>query len=428
MGKVTSKRAWGILAACCAFYAGSIALTSSILGVYMLPVSESIGVTRAEFTAYMTVQGFANMAFLPIVGNLFNKVKNFNLLMIIGSIALALGIFCFSFCTQVWQFCVFCIPVAFGMTCLYSVGGPTLITNWFGPKHRGKMLGVAAAFSGVGTFVWAPTFTAILQNFGWETTYMINAAVSLILTLPFCVFVIKRSPEDCGVAAFGVEGGASDEVKSEMGMSASDALKTVAIYLVELCCLACCLGMGFNSSLPAMCIEAFVPQGMTTEAAAMVGATLISVAAVGNIVGKIVYGIMVDKIGSRMTLIAFAAFTLFAFLAWALTQSLPVYYVAAFLFGTHNALMSVGFPLLIRQIYGNRDFPKIWSYVGMPFTVLGSSATAIVGFLYGAFGSYSTTFIIGGVGIAAVGLLALFATSFIGKYKWTTGEKIENGS
>lgn len=192
MGKVTSKRAWGILAACCAFYAGSMALTSSILGVYMLPVSESIGVTRAEFTFYMTIQGIATLAFLPIVGNLFNKAKNFSLLMSIGSIALAAGIFCFSFCSAVWQFCLFCLPIAFGMVCLYSVGGPTLITNWFAPKHRGKMLGIAAAFSGVGTFVWAPMFTAILQSVGWQTTYMVNAALSLVLTLPFCLFGLPK--------------------------------------------------------------------------------------------------------------------------------------------------------------------------------------------------------------------------------------------
>lgn len=424
MGKVTSKRAWGILAACCAFYAGSMALTSSILGVYMLPVSESIGVTRAEFTFYMTIQGIATLAFLPIVGNLFNKAKNFSLLMSIGSIALAAGIFCFSFCSAVWQFCLFCLPIAFGMVCLYSVGGPTLITNWFAPKHRGKMLGIAAAFSGVGTFVWAPMFTAILQSVGWQTTYMVNAALSLVLTLPFCLFVIKRSPEDCGVAAFGGQDDSSEEAKgAELGVSAKDSLKTAGIYLVELCCLACCLGMGFNSSLPAICIETFVPLGMTPENAAMIGATLISVAAVGNMIGKIAYGVMVDKLGSRVTILAFAAFTLFAFLAWSFTKSLPFYYVAAFLFGTHNALMSVGFPLLVRQIYGNRDFAKIWSYVGMPYSVLGSAATAIVGALYQGFGSYSATFIVGAVGIAAVGVIALAATALIGKYKWTSGDE-----
>lgn len=162
---------------------------------------------------------------------------------------------------------------------------------------------------------------------------------------------------------------------------------------------------------------------MTPENAAMIGATLISVAAVGNMIGKIAYGVMVDKLGSRVTILAFAAFTLFAFLAWSFTKSLPFYYVAAFLFGTHNALMSVGFPLLVRQIYGNRDFAKIWSYVGMPYSVLGSAATAIVGALYQGFGSYSATFIVGAVGIAAVGVIALAATALIGKYKWTSGDE-----
>lgn len=419
----SSNRAWGILAACCAFYAGSMALTSSILGVYMLPVSESIGISRGEFTLYMSVQSAACLVFLPIIGNLFAKTKNFKLLMISGSITLAAGIACFSFCNSLLMFCIFSLPIGWGMTVLYSVGGPTLIQNWFAPQYRGKMLGIAAAFSGVGTFVWAPLFTAILQNVGWQATYGVNAILALVLTLPFCAFVVKRSPEECGLVPYGATNATDEVAKSEAGMSAKDALKTVAIYIVELCCLACCLGMGFNSSLPAMCIEKFVPLGiMDASGAAMIGATLISVAAVGNIIGKIVYGALVDKFGSRVSLIFFAALTLAAFLIWLFTASVPFYYVAAFLFGTHNALMSVAFPLLIRQIYGNRDFPKIWSWVSMPFTFVGSSATAIVGFLYAGFGSYQATFVIGAIGIAVVGLLAIVATAFIGKYKWTLAD------
>ena len=273
-----------------------------------------------------------------------------------------------------------------------------------------------------------PLFTAILQNVGWQATYGVNAILALILTLPFCAFVVKRSPEECGLAPYGASDATDEVAKSEAGMSAKAALKTVAIYIVELCCLACCLGMGFNSSLPAMCIEKFVPLGiMDASGAAMIGATLISVAAVGNIIGKIVYGALVDKFGSRVSLVFFAVLTLAAFLIWLFTASVPFYYVAAFLFGTHNALMSVAFPLLIRQIYGNRDFPKIWSWVSMPFTFVGSSATAIVGFLYAGFGSYQATFVIGAIGIAVVGLLAIVATAFIGKYKWTLadGEAVE---
>lgn len=420
-----SKKAWAILAACCCFYAGSMALTNSILGVYMLPVSQSLGVTRGAFTTYMTAQGVACLVFLPLVGNLFSKVKSFRGLMSLGSILMAVGIFCFSFCTEIWMFCAFSVLIGFGMTCLYSIGGPTLIQNWFAPKHRGKMLGIAAAFSGVGTFVWAPVFTAILQGAGWQVAYMINGVLALVLTLPFCLFVVRRSPEECGMLPYGAEDkvGAVKDAKAEAGMSAKDSFKTIALYLIELCALACCLGMGFNSSLPAMCIEKFVPLGIMTEGgAAMIGATMISVAAVGNVVGKIVYGFMADKFGSRISLVVFATLTFFAFLAWALTSSVVLYYVAAFMFGTHNALMSVAFPLLTRQVYGNRDFAKIWSYLSMPFTVLGPSATAIVGALYQGSGSYQSAFIFGAIGIAAVAVLSIIATAFIGKYKWTTAD------
>ena len=76
---------------------------------------------------------------------------------------------------------------------MFVLVGPTLIQNWFAEKYRGKMLGIAAAFTGIGTFIWATLFTGLITSMGWQTAYLINGIIAGVLMIPMAFFVIKSS-------------------------------------------------------------------------------------------------------------------------------------------------------------------------------------------------------------------------------------------
>lgn len=397
-------------------------LVSSIAGVYMLPVSESLGVGRGEFSLWITVKSFTGVILMPVIGRLYSKMQNINILLVFGSLCMTIGILGFSFSTELWMFYAFAPLLGIGSTTFYTIGAPTLIQAWFAEKHRGKFMGIAAAFTGIGTFVWAPLFTYFLQSFGWRTAYLINAIFIFVLTFPFAL-VAKRDPADKGLKPYGYDPNAVEEAKvkpdAKLGCKSTTAIKHVAFWLAIIGALALSVGAGFNNNQPGIAEERLVPLVMDESGAAMVGAMMISVAAVGNLLGKIIYGALVDKIGLKITTTVYIVLFGVAMILWIVTNNQFVLLVGSFFFGMHNAIVSVGFPMIIRGLFGGKNFAQIWSWWSMPFTLLGGFSTSIIGFVYAAVGSTYTFALMAGVGCAVLcGIGLLGACAFIGKVKW----------
>ena len=99
--------AWWILVACCCFYAGGMALTQLIAGVYMLPVSEAIGVSRGDFSLWLTVNCIATVITLPIWGRLL-QTKNINVVVGIAAIFETVGILGFLYLQSTMDVLCFC--------------------------------------------------------------------------------------------------------------------------------------------------------------------------------------------------------------------------------------------------------------------------------------------------------------------------------
>lgn len=410
--------AWLIFIGCCFVNAASMAASVSIVGVYLLPVSQSIGVGPGDWMVWMTVCSIVSCIATSFWGQAI-QTKNINIVTTLSAVLLALAVFMFSFGNNLTWFYVWGGVLGLAMPCIATLTVPTLIGNWFGKKNRGKMLGIAAAFTGVGTFVWAPMFTAILQNFGWSMSYKLNALLIVIFLVPWTMFVFKFKPEDKGLKPYGyVEGENESEASAmKLGMSRSAALKTVPFWLMVFVILFTSMGMGFNTNQVAIATEAMTGV-MDPGAAAMLGASMISVAAVGNICGKILFGFMQGKAGLRATLVVFVAFFLIGFCLWVFVPSQPTLLIGAFLFGSHNALISVGYPLVVRNLYGNKDYSKIFSNLMTVNGLMGGISGTIIAIVYQTLGSYSAALTAAMVIIIVIGILLVVVTSFIGKLKW----------
>lgn len=388
----------------------------------MLPVSEAIGVTRGDFGLWLIVNCIVTVISLPFWGR-WMQTKNINFVLTAGAILLTIGILGFSFSSQLWMFLVFAVFTGLGMATMFALAGPTLIQNWFVEKYRGKMLGIAAAFTGIGTFIWAPLFTMIIQSAGWQTAYLVNGILAGVLMIPMALFVVKFKPEDKGLKPFGyIEGGEATQ-KVEDGVSAKRVFGNVAFYAIAIGLVFACLGMGYNSNQPGLAAEKMIPLFMDKAGAAMLGATMISVAAVGNLLGKIVFGAIADRAGLRVSFILFIILYILAFVLWLPTVpeegiATTLLLVGAFMLGTHNAILSVGFPLLTRKIFGNKDFAKIWSYIAMPYTLVSGFGTSLVAYIYQGTGSYTASLYVGLGFVIVMGICALIALAYIGKVKW----------
>ena len=98
--------------------------------------------------------------------------------------------------------------------------------------------------------------------------------------------------------------------------------------------------------------------------------------------------------------------------------NLPIQTMKAGALGTHNALVSVGYPLLVRNLYGNKDYAKIFSNLMTVNGLMGGFSGTIISFAYQLLGSYHAALVGGMVLVALLGVMIVAACSFIGKIPW----------
>lgn len=404
-------------------FAGSMALINSIIGVYMVPVTKSLGCNRGDFTLMLTTQAISIIISMPIWGNIFqNKKININLALTIGALTMICCPLMCSFANSLPVFYIAGFIGGIGLAACFTMATPVLIGNWFAKKHRGKMIGIASCFAGVSTVFWSPLFTWIIANYGWHTSYMVNAIIMAILILPWTIFVIKREPADKGLKPYGYDESAAssdeEENKAEAGMSARRVVKSPVFWVVVFGVALTSLGMGFNNNQVGIAKE-FLANGPDAKSATMIGAAMISAAALGNLVSKLSFGFMADRLKLSTTFLVFQIVWLLAFILWLAGGTASGFLIAGgFCLGFMNAPSRVGWPLAVRQLFGNKDYSKLWSYVSMASSIVGGFSTSIVAWIYDGTGTYFYALILGVVVVVTIAILALTACHFIGKIQW----------
>ncbi|MDO4891616.1 MAG: MFS transporter, partial [Coriobacteriaceae bacterium] len=180
---------------------GPAALSINTWSVFLVPVTQSLGISSGDFTFYVTLLFLAAAASSPIAGNLMQKVD----LRIVISAAAALcsiGIFLCQFYTEAWQFYVSGVLQGMGICVILFLTPSTLVSRWFN-VHNGLLIGICAAMSGAGAVVWTMLAGFIIDSSGWREAYLVFGIACAAISLPATLFCIRSYPEDIGLKPYG---------------------------------------------------------------------------------------------------------------------------------------------------------------------------------------------------------------------------------
>ena len=350
--------------------------------------------------------------------SLFQCAKyNINKLLSIAFLLTVLAVAAMGFYNEPWQWWISGIIFGLAGSFIFVVPTPILIANWFS-KHKGLALGAAMSFSGIGGAALSPIFTLLIQSFGWREAYVIAAVVMAVLVLPWTMFVFKLHPEDIGLKPYGwTEEQEREEKLREQkngdlpGVPLDKALKTVPFVCMFLFAGLIAYFAGFNSHLPGYA------QSIGYDA--LVGSSLLTAVMIGNVVEKYIVGFLNDKVGVQFTVNIQLAMVCIGFLGFIFAgDNLALVYVSAFFFGAQNSLVSVSTPLLVRQIFGERDFPTIFTYTRIGTGLIGCLGPVTVAGVYDITGSFTPAFALGIVITAAGFLCVHLAYRFRSKLHW----------
>lgn len=400
-----SKYAWLILLGCCFMQAGGLGAVLDACGVFFVPVCEDLGFLRSEISTYLTFYFIATIFAMPIVGRWITKY-NINILLSVAFALVALAVAAMSFYTQPWQWWASGVVFGFAGSFIFVVPTPILIDHWFF-KRKGLALGLAMSFSGIGGAVLSPIFTALIQALGWRQTYLLAGLIIAIMVLPWTMFVFKLNPSDIGLKPYGW----SEENQREMeraqaagqkelsGVPINKALKTIPFVCMFLFAGLIAYFAGFNAQLPGFAQSiGFSP---------MVASTLITAVMFGNVVEKLFIGWLNDIIGVKYTIyiqLIMVAGGLIGFIFSG--NNLILLYVSAFFFGAQNSLVAVSTPLIIREIFGERSFPQIFTNARIGTGAIGCLGPLTVSGIFDVTGSFLPAFG-AGVGIVLLGAICV---------------------
>lgn len=381
--------AWWIMVASAAIYAASVGIIVSCAGLLYRAVAEDFNVGVSEISLYTSLMYLTVTILLPFAGKVLNKFDIRYILTIAGIInALAFGLM--GTYNSVIPFYISGIALGIGSTFLIYGSIPLIMNNWFKVK-AGTSLGIAMAFMGIGGAIFAQITGGLIESIGWRSTYMVLGIAVAILILPFSIFVIRSKPEELNMSAYG-----EDEVDTktfasskmpETGVLKGAALKSPAFYLVLLF-----TGLFGLASTVSFHVPNFVQSIGFTAAMAATGVTCVTIGQTG---GKFMLGAINDKFGIKSALFVGIGGGMLGVVALLISDSFGIgmLYAGALLFGIGFSGSTLLPPVVIREVFGERDYASIYTTIMSSSTLGVAVGTTLFSYIFDSTGSYYTVFI-----------------------------------
>lgn len=268
----------------------------------------------------------------------------------------------------------------------------------------GIFIGICSAGSGIGGVLFNPIGGYLITNYGWRTTYLIFGAMILLLVTPVLALFLRDYPKDKGLKPYGTTATAvtdSQPRNQDTGIEYAKAIRMPVFYGLVVFAFLLNAAATLNVFIPAyvQSIQFSIEEASFVASAVMVGVT----------VGKVALGMIND----RSTNWGVAATIGFGVTGLALLLmghiGITVSISGGFLFGWAYAGVSVQTPLLVRSVFGNRNYARIYSNVSMAIAVGGAIAAGGWGLLSDAtsFGFILTAGIVFLIVSGGIGLYAL---------------------
>jgi MFS family permease len=179
-------------------------------------------------------------------------------------------------------------------------------------------------------------------------------------------------------------------------LTMSQALATPQFLAVAATHFACCAA----HSGP---IFHMVTHAIDRGVSAMAAATVLSAAALASLGGKILCGLIADRVGAKRTLVVGLSVQAVAVSLYLFTRDLGSFYALALLFGfSYGGVMPL-YAIIVREYFGERTMGSVFGAVALVSTLGMAVGPWAGGRLYDGFGSYFWLFI----GSCAIGLGAV---------------------
>lgn len=388
---------YAIMIACIVMLVVGTGIIVNTVNQFVLPITESTGMSRAAFTLYTSFQNIALMLTVPFLSKIYAKVKP-KIMTIIGFLVMCGAYFMLSQCVQAWQFYVCGVFIGFGLAFVSTTTVGILINNWF-IKNKGTVLGIAMAGSGFGSMIFNPIAQQLISTMSYQTAYMVLAAIMFVCFIPVLAIYVYK-PEDKGLHPLGWEAkqaemaektkqagdGEAKAVELE-GYTYKEAIRSPKFYILAFV-IICLSGMSMGTFQQ---MSAYlVGTGYETAFAA----TVVSTISLFLMFGKFIWGFLRDRIGMKATfVIALSIFVIQYIVLLFVGVNPALCYVQAVMFGLSFATPTMFAALLVNAAFGEREYASIYGTMQFFFYFGPIICNPLTGAIFDMTGTYAPAFI-----------------------------------
>ena len=368
--------------------------TALSLGVFLQPMSEAMGWSRAGISAAALLT-FLFMGLGSFLWGALSDRFGTRIVVLSGGVLLGLGLVMASQASTLRGFqLVFGVVVGVAGGSFFAPLTATT-TRWF-TQHRSLAVALVSAGIGLGSSTVTPLARWLISSYDWRTAMFVIGDLAWLVIIPAALLV--REPATSAAA------GAPSVVASPDGgeLTVAQALRTPQFAAIALTFFACCAA---HSGPIFHMITHALDRGVTTMAAA----TVLSVAGLASLAGKVICGLIADRVGAKRVLVGGLALQAVAIALYVFTRDLPSFYGLALVFGfAYGGVMPL-YAILVRDYFGARIMGAVFGAVAFVSTLGMAVGPWAGGWLYDSFGSYFWMFLASSaIGLGAVAIALTF--------------------
>jgi OFA family oxalate/formate antiporter-like MFS transporter len=314
-----------------------------------------------------------------------------------GGVMAGLGVIISSFSSSPWAFTLaFGVLLGSGIGFVYASAGPTAL-KWFSSSKTGLISGIVVAGFGMGSVWVAPLARSLMNSFGLQTT-MLYLGIGMLIAVVGFAQLLKNPPE--GYIPEGDEKKETTSFSENRDFSIKETTRTWQFYVIWIV-------FAFGSGAGLMIIGNLASIVKDQIGLPAFSAIAVSALAVGNGGGRVLYGILSDKIGRRNTLLI--AFVLQAVLIGTLyfvglnsaLSNVPLLMIFVALVGANYGANLAVIPAMMKDYYGAKNLAMNYGVVYTAWGLGGFMVSQLGSTIKDIYGSYEYAYIL------AAGMLVL---------------------
>jgi len=368
------------------------------LPVFLAPMAQDTGWSRTGISAAMTF-AFLVMGFAGVMWGALSDRYGARVVCLSGTGLLVASLLLASQAPNLYVFqLVFGASIGVSIAAFFAPLMST-VTGWF-ETGRGLAVSLVSAGIGLAPVTMSPISAQLISHYDWRHSMMILAVIAAAIMTPACL-LLRRPPALAQPAVMAQTSTAEDQ-STMTPREAFLSAPFIILFLTNFFCCATHSGPIFHT----------VSYAVTCGIPLVTAVTIYSLEGIAGMPGRLVFGMMADKIGAKWIMVAGLLVQAVGAMGYFFAHDLAAFYAVAAVFGfIYSGVMPL-YSVLLRENFPLRILGTLMGGLGLAGGLGMATGPVLGGWIFDTTGDYGWLYLASfGMGIGAF-LIAIFFKPF----------------